>query len=425
MLAKLVYRSRATHPLSQAELHQLTVAAQSRNLCESITGLVVYDDSQFFQWLEGPAESLQRIMDSIRNDPRHTDIEVLENETADTRRFSDWSMKLAVPPLNPLARQKDVIDAPAEVIAELREHPEAAPTVLVKLMPRSFGVAENEPVTSDKSAKAMLYERTEVLLQTVIRTTVIPIMVERDRTLRGYGTASVVIPRLAEFADLLLGSDATRAMDLVEVLRRDSGASFSLYGTLFEPAARLLGDLWSEDRCSEFDVTVGLCRLQTAARLCGSDATAPHALADAPIVLVAPEPGELHGLSAALDSEVMWAAGWAPQSAFPASDKALQDMLAANWFDVLDLSLSAAFTREDWLPRMARTIDLARFASRNPALVVVVGGRIFAEQEGAGQQVGADVASTTAHHVDDVILEAVGVVQRARPERRKRIASSH
>jgi hypothetical protein len=167
-----------------------------------------------------------------------------------------------------------------------------------------------------------------------------------------------------------------------------------------------LGDLWSEDGCSEVDVTLGLVRIQTAMRLLNAGSpTQLRPLLHAPAVLIAPEPGELHGLGAALDSDLLWDAGWTPHCAFPANDKALQDLVAKQWFDVLDLSLSAAFRREHWLPRVTRTIAQARRASRNPALVVIVGGRMFVEQHDAGWSVGADLASTTAERVPGMILD--------------------
>jgi len=124
-------------------------------------------------------------------------------------------------------------------------------------------------------------------------------------------------------------------------------------------------------------------------------------------VLIAPEPGELHRLGAALDSAVLARAGWAPQSAFPEHDNALSDIVSATWFDVLDLSLSPAFRREQELPRLTKTIAEARRASRNPGLVVVVGGRIFLEEASAGAEVGADNASATAQNVNRTILRTI------------------
>jgi hypothetical protein len=191
-------------------------------------------------------------------------------------------------------------------------------------------------------------------------------------------------------------------------VQAETAPSLLHYATLFEPVARRLGDLWSEDVCTELDVTLGLSRIQTAVRLLSTDLVRRRAAGlPGPDVLIAPEPGEMHRLGAALDSEVMWNVGWNPHCEYPADDHALQDMLAATWFDVLDLSLSAAFRREHWLPRLTKTIAEARHASRNPALVVVVGGRMFAERRAAGAQVGADVASTSALHVDQSIMNGL------------------
>jgi methanogenic corrinoid protein MtbC1 len=182
----------------------------------------------------------------------------------------------------------------------------------------------------------------------------------------------------------------------------------ALSASLLEPAARRLGDLWSEDFCSEFDVTLGLCRLQAAVRMLSPgilESMPPRR--KLPVVLIAPEPGELHRLGAALDSTILRDAGWTPHTEFPSDSNALDDILSAQWFDVLDLSLSTAFRRDQSLPQLTRTIADARRASRNPALVVVVGGRVFVEEKEAGASVGADQALTTALNVNRSILRTL------------------
>jgi hypothetical protein len=216
----------------------------------------------------------------------------------------------------------------------------------------------------------------------------------------------------AELASLLIAADQSDAWALIAELSTHEDAAAPLYATLFEPVARMLGDSWYNDDCSEVDVTLGLSRLQSAVRNLGLDSMPGVAdLAHVPVVLIAPEPGELHGLGAALDSEVLWQAGWDPHCEFPATDKALQDLLAATWFDALDLSLSVAFRREDSLQRVARTIARARRASRNPALAVIVGGRVFVEQKTAGGQVGADGSCATSLDIEQAIQQ--GMTRRA------------
>jgi hypothetical protein len=116
-------------------------------------------------------------------------------------------------------------------------------------------------------------------------------------------------------------------------------------------------------------------------------------------------------LNSVLDADVLTNAGWDPLTEFPASDEALQDLIAGTWFDALDLSLSPSFRREHWLPRVTQTIALARHASRNPALVVVVVGRIFSEDSKAGARVGADASSTGALSTQRIITEGLNKLQ--------------
>jgi hypothetical protein len=127
------------------------------------------------------------------------------------------------------------------------------------------------------------------------------------------------------------------------------------------------------------------------------------------VVLIAPQPGEVHLLGAALDAEVMWRAGWDVRTGFPPTDEALQALVSGTWFDALDLSLSAAFRREHWLPRMTETIARARGASRNPKLLVSASGRIFLESNGNRAHVGADLNCATALQCMPLILRLGGM----------------
>ena len=417
-IAKVVYRSRASRDFSVDELRQLTLAAQSRNHVESITGLMLYADHCFYQWLEGPAENVSKIMHAIRNDERHTDVQVLEEQPASMRRFGDWTMKLAAAgPDGPSAWRHEVIEPPSDVIETLRQRPEAAPSLLIRLIPANVGVAIAGALEVEPDALGTVERRSAAILRDVFLTSIVPHLADRHGVFQPAGKHWPVHARAAELVDLLLSADATAAQQLIKELRGDHVVFLPLLATLFEPAARRLGDLWNEDDCSDADVTIGLSRLQMALRLLsdGSALQLPK-LAHAPVTLIVPEPGELHRIGAALDSTVMSQAGWQPRCEYPVDDAALADILAGTWFDTLDLSLSTAFRREHLLPRMTETIALARRASCNPALVVVVGGRVFVEEIGAGNKVGADVTSTTSLEVNRSIIEGVRSAQACQPK---------
>ena len=62
-LATVVYSSRALTPLSDRALQELMRTSQARNQHERATGVMLYDNSRCFQWLEGPTEAVDRIMD--------------------------------------------------------------------------------------------------------------------------------------------------------------------------------------------------------------------------------------------------------------------------------------------------------------------------------------------------------------------------
>ena len=404
-LATIVYSSRAVAPFSDPELHNLMQTAQARNHREGVTGVVLYDESRFFQWLEGPAEGVERIMNSIRNDRRHTDLQVITERASTGRRFDGWDMKLAAQGADPAVWRGEILEPPREIIEDLRGRPAAAPTLLVKLVPAP-ATAGDSPLAASLKGKAVSQE-TAAILKSVILKKVIP------RLLNSHGMPAAeaeqlrTSPRAAELAELLVASDQAASLALIRELRGDHADGKQLFAPLLEPAARSLGDMWADDVVSEFEVTLGLCRLQSAVRLLGVDTPRAALRGGQPKVMIAPVPGELHQLVAALDSEWLRSEGWTPQSEFPSDDRALADLLSATWVDILDLSLSAAFRREESLPRLTRTIALARRASLNPNVAVVVGGRAFVEDQTVGLDVGADLASRTSMNVDRLMAQAL------------------
>jgi hypothetical protein len=248
-----------------------------------------------------------------------------------------------------------------------------------------------------------------------IVSTVIPRLLVRHVPPRTAAAKPQTDTRAAELARLLIAPDVEDAIELIDQALGCAATPASLFTGLFEPAARSLGDLWADDICSEFEVSIGLCHLQSAMRRVSFDRMpAPVTRADPRRVLLAPQPGEPHSFCAALNSEMLLQGGWHPSCEFPDSDKALQDLLAKTWFDALDLSLSPALRREHWLPRIAETIRKARQASRNPALAIVVSGRLFAEKPDTWTSVGADAFAGSALKIERSIMRSL-LARKAHP----------
>lgn len=91
-LHALVYVSTAAHRLSEAEIDLLLQKARARNEKERVTGVLLYSDGNFMQYLEGPTEGMATIYSVIKSDPLHYGIIELLREPIRAREFSDWYM---------------------------------------------------------------------------------------------------------------------------------------------------------------------------------------------------------------------------------------------------------------------------------------------------------------------------------------------
>jgi hypothetical protein len=69
-------------------LHQ----CRENNRRQGITGMLLYNDGNFVQVLEGPQEAVDRLLATIKHDLRHKGVlELLRGDLAE-RQFPDWSM---------------------------------------------------------------------------------------------------------------------------------------------------------------------------------------------------------------------------------------------------------------------------------------------------------------------------------------------
>jgi hypothetical protein len=92
VLYSLTYRSLAVRPLRHAELAQLLVAARQHNQAEGVTGILLFLQGRFMQYLEGPADGLDRIFARIQASPLHRDLTEPLREPLAQRAYADWTM---------------------------------------------------------------------------------------------------------------------------------------------------------------------------------------------------------------------------------------------------------------------------------------------------------------------------------------------
>lgn len=90
----LIYVSRSLLSWDEAAaaIDDIIATSLARNAREAITGALLYTGANFVQILEGPEMAVRRLMDGIRRDPRHDQVDVLDTLTSAPRLFEGWSM---------------------------------------------------------------------------------------------------------------------------------------------------------------------------------------------------------------------------------------------------------------------------------------------------------------------------------------------
>ncbi|WP_374571311.1 BLUF domain-containing protein [Phenylobacterium sp. J426] len=96
-LSHLVYVSisRLETQATTRALEALVSEAAARNRAHGITGALLLAGGRFLQYLEGPQPNLLRLMQAIRRDPRHEDVQILRFGESASRRFPAWSLAYA------------------------------------------------------------------------------------------------------------------------------------------------------------------------------------------------------------------------------------------------------------------------------------------------------------------------------------------
>ena len=221
-----------------------------------------------------------------------------------------------------------------------------------------------------------------------------------------------------EFAKLLLGLEEEPSLEAVAGYRLAGTPIETIYLDLLAPAARYLGLLWTEDLCTFSDVTVALGRLQRVLRqLSPAFGRAVEHPAQGRSVLLLPCPGEQHTFGLVLVGEFFRRDGWSVSGGGWDGDADAGARVGAEWFDAVGFSLGA----EVHLRALTEAIRAIRRATRNPQLVVLVGGPLFALNPRFSDDVGADGMTIDGREAP-ALAERL-IAEAARPNGAQRAAS--
>ncbi len=92
MLSYLVYLSERKPNCTEQEIEKILAACNRNNEKFDITGVLLYSEKQFVQYLEGEYREIFQLYDKIKDDDRHKNIVLINSSPAKERIFPSWQM---------------------------------------------------------------------------------------------------------------------------------------------------------------------------------------------------------------------------------------------------------------------------------------------------------------------------------------------
>ncbi len=119
-LTALAYVSSASRTFGESDLERLLIDARAHNARTGITGTLLYNDGNFFQYLEGPEAAIDTALERIKASRSHHGLIQLLRRPVPVRHFEAWQMGFARVPASQLLQlaQADWLEALATTSAD-------------------------------------------------------------------------------------------------------------------------------------------------------------------------------------------------------------------------------------------------------------------------------------------------------------------
>lgn len=86
------YMSSQSRIMPKKNIEEFLSQVRDKNKKLAITGILLLIQGKFVQYIEGPAEEIDKVYNSISKDKRHTDMILLDSGDLKERQFNNWSM---------------------------------------------------------------------------------------------------------------------------------------------------------------------------------------------------------------------------------------------------------------------------------------------------------------------------------------------
>ena len=88
----VLYASSAVRPLDDDQIQGLLEVSRRNNATVNVSGMLLYYEGSFLQYIEGEKEDVMSLYARIADDRRHHGLFVLDSDTIDDRAVSAWTM---------------------------------------------------------------------------------------------------------------------------------------------------------------------------------------------------------------------------------------------------------------------------------------------------------------------------------------------
>ena len=92
MVKQLIYKSQCTGDITPEIIDDILMSAQRFNKRHGITGILLFSENMFMQFIEGVPHDIDRVYQNICDDPRHRSIQLLYIGYSDERAYPEWVM---------------------------------------------------------------------------------------------------------------------------------------------------------------------------------------------------------------------------------------------------------------------------------------------------------------------------------------------
>jgi Sensors of blue-light using FAD len=95
-MKSIIYVSVADPELEADEIQSIVSHSQRRNAADGVTGIMLYNGSNFLQLIEGEAAVIDACYARIQRDARHSGVATLRDGSIGVREFPHWAMRYSL-----------------------------------------------------------------------------------------------------------------------------------------------------------------------------------------------------------------------------------------------------------------------------------------------------------------------------------------